>query len=103
MRTCCESARGGGGWFGQGGGVDIDVGESGDGTRAWSWAYRSQMRLARGWNNFTRPGVCLPNARVSSMLSPCPTLASRGSKTVFWESGRTRDEQRECGGLIPCK
>jgi hypothetical protein len=35
------------------------------------------------------------------MLSPCPTLASRGSKTVFWESGRTRDEQRECGGLIP--
>jgi hypothetical protein len=32
VRTCCGSAPGGF-WFGRGGGVDIDVGGIGDGTR----------------------------------------------------------------------
>jgi hypothetical protein len=57
MRTCCGGAPEGP-WSRRREGVDIDVGESARERGAWSWAYRSQMRLARGWNNFTRPGVC---------------------------------------------
>lgn len=34
-----------------------------------------------------------------STLACCPTLAARGSETVFWESGSRKAELRECGGL----
>lgn len=59
--------------------------------------------LAPGWNAFTRPGECR-NAQLPQLpltLARCPTLAARGSETVFWESGRKRDERRSVGVLFP--